>query len=201
MTAAWIAAASAVVIALTSAFLTYTTTRRLTRRSNQVMFVNRQPSELYGPLHALSRASNVSWFEFRKKYFADRKYFFDVTTPPTEEDINAWKYWVRNVFMPLNKRMFEAILAKTDLIDENVMPKCFIDFCAHVTGYEVTLARWEVGDYSDLISVINHPGSSFHKDIQLKYEELKRRQANLLGSAPSSRRRRVFRSLADPWSS
>jgi hypothetical protein len=157
MTTAWIAAAAAAAVALMSAFLTYNTTRRLSRRSDQIAFVGRQLSELYGPLLALSRATNASWAEFRKRYGADRERLFAPQISPLEEDVYAWKYWLRYVFMPINRRMFDAILTKTDLIEGSEIPQCFVDFCAHVTGYEVTLAQWEDGDYSILGSVIRPP--------------------------------------------
>jgi hypothetical protein len=191
MTTAWIAAASAAIVALISAFLTYNTTRRLSRRNDQITFVGRQLGELYGPLYALSQASSNSWSEFRKKYGADRPYLFTDGVVPSEDDVRAWKYWLPHVFMPLNRRMFDVILARTDLIDGEEMPQCFIDFCAHVTGYEVTMAQWADGDYSTLASVINHPGSSFHRHVEMKYKELKKRQMTLLETSP-----RVTRQMA-----
>jgi hypothetical protein len=169
-----------------SAFLTYNTTRRLSRRSDQIAFVGRQLNELYGPLHALSSASNASWVEFRKRYGADRVSLFSSRTP-REDEVEAWKYWLKCVFMPINRRMFDAILTKTDLIEGPEMPQCFVDFCAHVTGYEVTLARWEDGDYSSLTSVINHP-RSIDDYIKMKYHDLKMRQIALLGNAPRTNR-------------
>ncbi|SRR6266571_1915465 len=190
MTAAWIAAVAAAVVALMSAFLSYNTTRRLSRRSNQLAFVDRQLSELYGPLLALSRASAASWVEFRKKYGADRRALFSSHIPPTEEDVHAWKYWLKHVFMPINRRMFDTILAKTDLIEGEEMPQIFVDFCAHVTGYEVTLAQWADDDYSNLGSVINHPGRTLEEHIEAKYRELKLRQRSLLGDTPRTDLRR-----------
>lgn len=180
MTTAWIAAAAAAVVALMSAFLTYNTTKRLSRRSDQIAFVGRQLSELYGPLHALSMSSAASWVEFRKRYRPDRPYLFGPEDSPGDEIVRAWKYWLKHVFMPINRKMFNIILEKTDLIDGEEMPDCFIRFCAHVTGYEVTLARWEDGDYSDLTSVINHPGAEFHDYIETVYKALKMRQTALL---------------------
>lgn len=173
MTTAWIAAASAAVVALMSAFLTYNTTRRLSNRSDQISFVGRQLSELYGPLQALSKASETSWAEFRKKYYHD-----DVVL---DEDTKIlWKYWITNVFMPINRKMLDAILLHADLIEGIEMPLCFAQFCAHVTGYEVTLARWQDGDDSIMRSVIDHPGDSLSSHISWKYETLKKRQAALL---------------------
>jgi hypothetical protein len=159
MATAWIAAAAAAIVAVMSAFLTYNTTKRLSRRSDQIAFVGRQLSELYGPLHALSASNTASWNEFLKLYRADRLYLFDRNTPPEDEVIHAWKYWLTRVFMPINRKMFDIILAKTDLVEGGEMPECFIEFSAHVTGYEVVLARWEDGDYSILTSVNAGGGS------------------------------------------
>jgi hypothetical protein len=188
VTAAWIAAVAATVVALISAFLSYNTTRRLSRRSDQIAFVNRQLSELYGPLLALSRTSAASWAEFRKRYGADRPGLFPKGYIPTEEEVHAWKYWLKHVFMPMNRRIFDAILAKTDLIEGDGIPQVLVDLCAHVTGYEVTLARWEDGDYSSLVSVIDYPGSVFDEYIKMMYRELKMRQTALLGNDPRANR-------------
>jgi hypothetical protein len=180
MTAAWIAAASAAVVSLISAFLSYNSTRRLSRRSDQVAFVGRQLSELYGPLNALSKASSMSWAEFTKKYGTGRSHVFDERISSDPELVEIWTYWLRHVFMPINRKILDALLSKADLIDDMEMPICLIDFCAHVTGYEVTLARWEDDDFSSLGSIINHPGPPFHEYIGRKYQELKLRQISLL---------------------
>jgi hypothetical protein len=183
MITALITAIAAAAVALISVFLTYTTTKRLSRRSDQIAFVGRQLSELYGPLLALSWAAHKSWIEFRKKYGSDRPYLFSSESVPDEGDVHAWRYWLKHVFMPINRRMYDIILTKADLIEGNEMPQCFIDFCAHVTGYEVTLAQWEDDDYSSLGSVMNHPGSSLNDHIKSKYDQLKLRQLALLGQS------------------
>ena len=138
MTAAWIAAVTAAVVALLSAFLSYLTTRRLSLRTNQLAFIERQLGELYGPLLALSKASGAAWSEFQRNYGVNRLEHPTEPAPPTDEYVRAWRYWVLNAFMPINRKMFDIILAKTDLIQGEEMPVSFIDFCAHVAGYEVT---------------------------------------------------------------
>jgi hypothetical protein len=188
MTAAWIAAVSAAVVSLMSAFLTYNATRRLSRRSDQIAFVGRQLSELYGPLYALAKASSMSWAEFMRKHGAGRGYLFDDRTRQDEDLVREWTYWLRNVFMPINRKILDALLSKADLIDDIEMPQCLTDFCAHVTGYEVTLAKWEDKDFSAIGSIVNHPGSPFHDYVEEKYKELKIRQASLLQSNPRLRR-------------
>jgi hypothetical protein len=83
--------------------------------------------------------------------------------------------------MPVNRRMLEIILTRMDLV-EGEIPQCFIDFCSHVTGLEVTLAQWEDGDYSSLSLVAPHPGTPFDDHIRERYGELRQRQAALLGT-------------------
>lgn len=190
MTGAWIAAATAIVVALVSAFLAYNNTRRLSRVNEQITFVNRQLSEFYGPLLALQRSNTVSWKEFRKIHGADRRSLFSGTIPPDERDVYAWRYWLKHVFMPTNRRMYDIILTKSDLIEGAELPQIFSSFCAHVTGYEVTLAQWEDNDYSRLVSVNNHPGPALEAHIEAKYRELKLRQQTLLGKAPLPDRRK-----------
>src|SRR5215471_10282101 len=113
MSVTWIAAASAAVVALMSAFLTYNTTLRLSSHNEKMAFLNRQLSELYGPLQALNRASETSWNEFRSKYYGDA---VDISTLD-EHGRTLWKYWISHVFMPINRRMLDIILQHTDLID------------------------------------------------------------------------------------
>jgi len=185
MSVTWIAAASAAVVALMSAFLTYNTTLRLSSHNEKMAFLNRQLSELYGPLQALNRASETSWNEFRSKYYGDA---VDISTLD-EHGRTLWKYWISHVFMPINRRMLDIILQHTDLIDGIRMPQCFTQFCAHVNGYEVTLARWQDGDDSILGSIIDYPGDSLADYIEGKYEQLKQRQSTLLEGG----RRAMFR--------
>ena len=196
MSATWIAAASAAAVALMSAFLTYNTTRRLSSHSEKIAFLNRQLSELYGPLHALNKASETSWNALRSRHIGE-----NVDTELFDEHTKTlWKYWVSHVFVPMNRRMLDTILLHTDLIDGIRMPECFTQFCAHVNGYEVTLARWQDGDDSVLGSVNDYPGDSLAAYLEFKYEELKRRQLALLADG----RWRIFRlgaRIQSEWSS
>jgi hypothetical protein len=176
----WLAIASAVIVALLSSTLTYLTTRRLHGRADRLAQVTKQISELYGPLHALSRASEASWVQFRNSVGPDKAIFGNPRVSLGAEEVAAWKYWITYVFMPLNRKMFEVILDKTHLIEGEELPACLVDFCAHVNGYEVTLARWEAEDYSVLGSLIDHPGSELHDYLSGMYRMLKQKQGELL---------------------
>ncbi len=86
---------------------------------------------------------------------------------------------MEEVFMPMNVRMEEAILANCDLIDEAEMPPAFVALCAHVEGYKVVLKKWKVGDYSENTSSINYP-DEVQKYVEGKYGNLKTEQARLI---------------------
>ena len=57
-----------VVVAVIGYFVTYRTNLRLAQRNDRLERINRQLSEFYGPLLALTRSSDQSWQAFRKRY-------------------------------------------------------------------------------------------------------------------------------------
>jgi len=57
-----------VVVAVIGYFVTYRTNLRLVQRNDRLERINRQLSEFYGPLLALTRSSDQSWKAFRKRY-------------------------------------------------------------------------------------------------------------------------------------
>lgn len=179
MTSALIAALTAAAVALLSAFMTYIITKRSTRHSDQITFIGKQLGEFYGPLLALSQASLTAWAEFKRTYGDDRSSLFPSRLSTTGHELESWKYWLKYVFMPINRKMLDIVLSKMDLIEGDI-PQCILDFCRHVTSLEVTLAQWEDSNYSSLSVVAQHPGAPFDNYIEKKYNELKARQGALL---------------------
>ena len=82
--------------------------------------------------------------------------------------------------MPLNRRMVEAIVSNADLLDGE-MPSEFLELVAHVTAYEVVLARWETNDFSEHVSVINFP-RALQSRVETSYKQLRQRQRRLLAN-------------------
>jgi hypothetical protein len=150
----------------------------MSQRKDQLDRVNRQLKELYGPLFALSHASHIAWESFRHRYRPTGA-FWVPDNPPTEAEATAWRHWMEHVFMPLNVRKEEAILANSDLIDDAQMPRAFIALCAHVAGYKVVIKKWSEGDYSDNTSSINYP-PEVHEYVEREYKRLKTEQARLI---------------------
>jgi hypothetical protein len=57
-----------VVVAVIGYFVTYRTNLSLAQRNDRLERINRQLSEFYGPLLALTRSSDQSRQAFRKRY-------------------------------------------------------------------------------------------------------------------------------------
>jgi hypothetical protein len=75
-----------VIVTALLAFLGYVVTYmnhlRLAQRKERLERVNRQLSELYGPLVGMSRATETAWVAFRKQYRPDVLAYFDPRNPP-----------------------------------------------------------------------------------------------------------------------
>lgn len=164
-------------LALVGYLATYLNNLRLARRADQLDRIEHQLKDLYGPLFALSHASNAAWRAFRKQYRPGGAFWTEVN-PPSEEERAAWRLWTTNVFMPLNRRMAEAVLGHADLLVEEKMPPCLLSLLAHVSAYEAVLARWNEGDFDEHLSV-----NEFPRDVETysqgHYLVLKHRQREL----------------------
>ena len=176
-----------VVAAVLGYFVTYWTNHRLAQRNDRLERINRQLSEFYGPLLALTRSSGQSWQAFRQRYRPPgSESFWKSDPPPTKEDAIAWRLWMTTVFVPVHQRMMELVLNRADLIEEPDMPACLLDLCAHVHGYQAILKEWETGEVSvareDNISIVNFPGQELAEYAAAAFSRLKAEQARLLGS-------------------
>src|SRR3954452_13174373 len=149
-TAAVVTLAVTVVVAITGYVATYLSNRSLARRKDRLERLNRQLAELYGPLYALSQASGHAFEAFHERYWPRRRGFFVHGTQPSAEDLELWRRWMSVAFMPLNRRMVDLIVTHSDLLvdDSEGIPQCLLDVCAHVTGYEPVIARWQQPDFN-----------------------------------------------------
>jgi hypothetical protein len=194
MDATVVAALVGVGAALLGYFVKYATDIRLAQRNDRLERLNRQLSEFYGPLLALTRASDQSWQAFRKRYRPPGNHsFWKPDPPPTKEDAEVWRLWMSTVFVPLHQQMMELVLDHADLIEEREMPPCLLSLCAHIAGYQAVLKQWESGNVSiereDNISVVNFPGQELADYAAAAFGRLKAEQADLLGTRDGRRRR------------
>ena len=127
--------AGTIFVALVGFLVTYVVNLRLARRKDRLERINEQLRDLYGPLYALEISARSAWMEFRKQYRPDRRYWQD-DPPPTAEEAQAWRTWMKSVFMPINRRMRDVVVTKAHLIDGSEMPQSLRDLAAHVSAYE-----------------------------------------------------------------
>lgn len=165
-----------VSLALAGYLATYLNNVRLSQRQDRLARVNRQLSELYGPLFALVQSSLQIYNEFSRRHVRD--------VPPTQEQKREYQLWYTTVFMPTNRRMYELVLSKADLLIEQDMPPVLLQLCAHVAGYEITARRWESGDYSEHLSVIPFP-EVLVQYAQESFRSLKQEQRELIRHRPA----------------
>ena len=179
-----------IVLAFSGYLLTYFNSLRLTQRNQRLERVSRQLGELYGPLYGLTDAETAVWKVFRGN-IRPGQHFFSEDEPPSEAELEAWRLWMTTVFMPINNRMYELVLSKSDLLIETEMPQCLRDLCAHVAGYHLVVTKWEKGDYSENLSLLAFPGMELLKYVAESYNALKREQAKLLGKSSLSNETRL----------
>jgi hypothetical protein len=150
---------------------------RTDARRARVAYISAQLKHLYGPLFALSYASETAWENFRRHYRPGRA-FFDPDNPPTQAEIDEWVRWMRVVFAPMNEKMVNIVVEHAELI-EGKMPTSFLELIAHVEGYKAVLDKWARGDFSEFNSVISFP-REFNSQVRNTFEILNERQKALL---------------------
>ncbi|QFU88417.1 hypothetical protein [Amycolatopsis sp. YIM 10] len=170
---------SLALVALAGFLAAYWSNLRLARRRDRLERVNEQLKDLYGPLLALISAADSAWWIFRADYRPNGA-FWDQDDPPTEAEGEAWRLWISTVFMPLNRQMRDLIVTKAPLFDEESVPKCLLDLCAHVSAYEPILVSWDSGNFA-----LHKPARNFPRDqalhhAQESFRRLKSRQQQLL---------------------
>lgn len=185
----WLVQLSVVVPLVVTVFVaasgygaTYLMNLRLARRKDHLDRINRQLSELYGPLYAQSQAADRAWRKFAARYGT----VWTVSTLATTEQAATWRLWMSTVFMPLNRRMVETVVSHADLLREDTIPEPLKELCAHVACYEPIVARWQEDGFDsvqvdDHVSIAgNFPDTELDAYLRSSFEALKLEQARLL---------------------
>ncbi|MFH8611005.1 hypothetical protein ACH4D5_26370 [Streptomyces sp. NPDC018029] len=176
-----IAAAVTVGLALLGYVAAYLNSLRLSQRQERLSRLNRQLSDLYGPLFALTESNSRTYSTFMERHARpDGISPFAHETPPTEEEVAEWRLWATTVFIPNIRAMRDLVLKHTDLLRESEMPPLLLQLCAHVSGYEITAARWAQGNYDKHFSVVAFPGEELGAYAREGFTHLKAEQARLL---------------------
>lgn len=179
--AVWTLIAGVTTALIGSAFA-FILNRRRDRLLAQLDFVNNQLRYFYGPLLALTEASERAWKVFRRQHITEGAHDFWDRNPeyaPTPTARVAWLDWVTNILIPTDKQMVEIISERADLLIEPGMPQCLTDLCAYVLGVESVLASWDVesGNYPKLP---DYPGRALLAYLEGSFSALKGGQVRLL---------------------
>ena len=176
----WIAPSVTIVVALLGFAVKYLNDIKIAQRKDRLDRINQQLKLLYGPLYATDQAGNTAWQAFRTKNRPNRGYW-DPEAPPTEDEKAVWRLWMQEVFMPLNLRLEKTIVENGDLLIEKQMPESLLLLLAHVSAYKAVLKRWDNGDYTEHISLVNYPRQEVRTYVEKSFADLKNEQARLLG--------------------
>lgn len=121
------------------------------RRKREIAFSEQQIEKLYGPLYALSQAT----FQAKKYLFASRIHkaastdYFDPNDPPSEQEVERWRLWIKTILQPMNVMMEEAIIKNAQLIEggkRGEIYEPFAELILHVESYKATIAKWKDTD-------------------------------------------------------
>ncbi|WP_405528405.1 hypothetical protein OG592_10765 [Streptomyces avidinii] len=175
-----------VVVTIALAFVGYAATYlngvRLSQRQERLARLNRQLSDFYGPLFALTEANSRIFGAFMERNArADGRSPFAHEVPPSDDELAEWRLWVRTVFLPNIRAMRDLVIKHADLVGEPEMPPILLQLCAHVSGYEITAARWEQGSYDQHLSVVPFPSEEIAAYASQGFAGLKQEQGRLLG--------------------
>ncbi len=187
VTAAVLTGAATVLAAAGSLLVSHWSNRRQRAYEARLARRNEQLAALYGPMLALTRADDAVWSAFVVRHPLKGNLEPGANVSPAWR--SNWERWMRVVFMPANRRVVALIESRSDLLEGDEMPPVLLDLCAHVAGWEVTLQQWEAGDYSDLLSIIDHPGPVLSRYVESTFQVLKADQRNLLQLTTVSGRR------------
>lgn len=178
------------------------------RREAALKHVERQLSDLYGPLTFLllegSRVFQDLAEDFGPEWLAGER-------PLSDAEIDKWIYWSEHYFIPRNERIQELLSQHSHLIEGDQIPTSFLEFIDHHSSWTLELKRWrEAGIREGLYSRRSWP-VRFADEVVATFHLLKRRHASLLGAeaprsldpaeetGPPKLARQPLKPRNDPW--
>jgi len=189
MATAVITASASVIVAVLVFLLNRQHQYQFERRQALLARVNAQVRELYGPLHALVRVNELVWKSLRDKSVIPASDERTDAGRLGKRELGAWKAWLSHSLMPANVKMRDLILQHADLIIEAEMPGPLLDFCAHVSAYEVLLLSEAESGLPAGSRLIGHPGDAYVDYVDHSFAALKAEQARLLALTAVGRKR------------
>lgn len=145
-------------------------------------FVDKQISDLYGPLYSLIIESNISFSRIlyqlgRKHVIPKDKSFYDL--PEHEQKI--WKHYVDNYKIKSQMKMVEIMRNNFHLIYKSDVPLCYRKFLDYSLGWELLNNQrcHGVPNYYEYHYAYNYP-VQFNKYVRETLDQLLKEQARLI---------------------
>jgi hypothetical protein len=179
-----------IAAAILAAVIAYGFNIRLEKRKAELKFISDQLQYLYGPMMALSHAARQAWGKFREECRPSGP-FFDEFDPPTKEELEKWRLWMSEVFMPINLKMEKIIIENAHLLDSKSMPSSFQLLLAHIATYRAVMKKWHDcpissdTSFDEIVSQntarLNFP-RQLDSEVTEIFNKLKDRQSKLIGT-------------------
>lgn len=184
METALVVATLTAIVTAAGWYASYRSAHAMALRKDRLEYVNRQLSELYGPLYISCEAGQAAYHTLLRK-LGRTEGIFECENPPTDEEVEEWFYWMKHVLWPINERRDELILKKSHLLVEQSIPTCITEFSAHVASYRALFAKWDAGDFSERYSTVAFP-EHLGDYVEKSFSQLKAEQSRLLASLNSN---------------
>jgi hypothetical protein len=150
--------------------------------------IDRQISELYGPIYALIIEGDVSFSRIlyqlgRNCVIPKDKSFSDLP----EEEQKIWKHYVDTYKIKNQMKMVEIMINNLHLIYNSELPTCYKEFLDYSLGWELldNQKRQGVPNYYEYHYVFNYP-TEFNHYIRTTLEHLLNEQAKLIKQSEQS---------------
>ena len=108
--------------------------------------------------------------------------FWKPDSPVDDTDADAFRLWIRAVFMPLNRQMMDLVVNRADLLEGTKIPECLLDLCAHISSYEALLEQWEKQDFTMNEPMVNFRRRQLREFAQGEFKRLKQEQDAILST-------------------
>lgn len=151
------------------------------RLKSELERTERQLEALFGPLRAITHATEVGYSSFVQGHCGERtplQLEAQIRTHPRCREARVYRQLVSCTLQPLNRRVMETVLSNTHLIDGE-FPKCLYNLYSHVIEMDLLLERWGHSDFASMFPPMQYPGE-VNRWADEEFMRLRRKQKNIL---------------------
>jgi hypothetical protein len=105
----WITTLVTIALAIVGYVVKYMNDLAIVRRKDQLERVNRQLSDLYGPLYALTKVGTKTWLMFYENYAPNSDVFFSGDLEPSLEQEESFRIWITTRMLPAIDSAYSSV--------------------------------------------------------------------------------------------